>query len=119
MVVLLRADPLGRSATEEQAREGALLALPFDFGVVREGTAVRAAPGAAGPSHPFADQERAVRVPVLSATANIDAFVTEAGEPGRILELLAATLRDNEATVEKAIADAVRAAVAPQQGAAR
>ncbi|WP_043345539.1 hypothetical protein [Belnapia moabensis] len=116
MLVLLRAEPFGRGATEAQAREGALLALPLDFGVVREGTAVAAPAGAAGAAHPFANQERAVRVPALSATANADAFVTEAGEPSRVLDLLAATLKDNETPVEKAIADAVRAAVSPPAG---
>lgn len=109
MLVLLRTAPLATSATEAQGRDGAVLVLPLDFGRVQEGTAVRATATMA--VHPFADQERAVSVPVLTATANVDAFVTEAGDPSRVIELLAATLKDNEATVEKAIADAVKAAI--------
>ena len=112
MVVVLRGAPLNKGATEEQAQQNAVAVLPFDFGIMQEGTAI-APRGTADIQlrHPFADQMRAIRVSAFGGTLNVEAFVTETGDTNRVLALLATTLKENSDTVEKAIADALKAGI--------
>ena len=112
MVVVLRSDPLARSADEAAARQGATAVLSFDFGRRREGIALPAqgqagAANAGAVQHPLFDLARAVRVGAATAPLNVYAFVTEAGTPDAVLALLSETLgqADNQAALEKALAD--------------
>lgn len=126
MVLVLRHEPAAAGANAATAATGAAAVFPLNFGAMQPGTEIRPsrfppAPDPIGPAHPLYDLARSTPVAPGQARLNAYAFVTETAEPERLLVLLNETLRSQadglQAALTATIQDAVKAALAPPQGA--
>jgi hypothetical protein len=91
---------------KEKVKSAALATLPFEFGEMKEGTAVKALAGQENsPLNPLADQHRAIVLQRDDQTAptdtlNLYAFITETEDPNPWHELVLATITGQEETIE-------------------
>lgn len=117
MVVALRATAVGRRPTEQSVTDGAAAVFALNLGRLAAGTEVRpasfaAAGGTDAEAHPLAHLAQRASLPSLPARLNIDAFVTEAADPNRVLRLLNAAVKDNAKGVQDALTAAIQKALA-------
>lgn len=128
VVLALRASPLPSRPTEATASQGADAVFAFNLGAMRPGQQIAPTPfpvprlGAQAPvreinQHPFADLAQGGTLPRAGGQLNLAAFVTESGEPGRVLALINDTMERQSAGVRdgltKALQDAVKQALTP------
>lgn len=104
MAIVLRGKPADKPDKETTTKD-AVAVIPFNFGVVAEGTALRMTGD--GNSNPFLDQVRILAAMDASGPLNINAFVVESAEPEQVLKLLSATLDTNKSDIQKALTTAL------------
>jgi hypothetical protein len=134
VVLALRSTPLPtqpNGPTEATATQGADAVFAFNLGALLPGQEIAPAPfpvpvatGAGSPAqHPFADLVQGAVLPRTGGQLNLAAFVTETGEPGRVLTLINDTLERQSAGLRdgltKALQDAIKQALTPSGNATR
>lgn len=108
MVIAFRTTPVPNPGQDVVTKD-AVATLPFDFGIVQEGTAVRSRSQLVNTqADVFADQARAISVPTnKSGSIDVYAFVVESGESDRVLSLLSDTFEANKGDLQKALTAAI------------
>jgi hypothetical protein len=134
VVLALRASPLPSRPTEATAGQGADAVFAFNVGALRPGQEIAPRPFPVPrvgeratqqemAQHPFADLVQGGTLQHAGDQLNLAAFVTETGEPGRVLTLINETMERQSAGVRdgltKALQDAVRQALTPAAGTSR
>jgi hypothetical protein len=122
MVLVMRTTPLPDGATRQTAGTGADAVFAFNLGTLRPGQEIRPvtfpAPAEPGPAHPLADLVQGGTLAHGRGTLNLGVFVTETGEPERVLVLLNDVLERQRKgltdALTTAVQDAVKAALTPR-----
>lgn len=108
MVIAFRTTPVVKPDQVSITKDAAAT-IPFDFGIVQEGSAVRSGGMSLNTqTDVFADQARAVSV-AADKTGSIDiyALVVETGETDRVLSLMSDTFEANKSDLQKAFTAAI------------
>lgn len=106
---------LPANAAAADAAKDAVGSAAFNLGDLRIGTIVRPRAGESG--HPFAAQERLIRIPAanLGRQVNLHAFVTESADPSRVERLVGEAISNNSESIQTALSDLINNALAVRQ----